>query len=302
MTERNVPFAELHNFRDLGGYRTVDGSTVRWGRLYRSDDLARLAPDEIVRFSQLGIRTVIDLRRPAELEEHGRIPDVTAVTYRHVCLLHPRWDQDEFDTPGQRIEYVAQRYIEIAETARDGLGEALRVISDAANAPLVFHCLAGKDRTGVLAALTLSLLGVDDADVAADYALSESAAARSWAWFTTVARPDLAGTVRNYPICPPASMLAVLADLRERYGSIEGYAATAGVGPHHIAAMRAHLLERLSHDSTDPMANAGRESADGANPAVGIGDPAPLNVHETLAQPDGDRAGSAVTDGELAVG
>jgi hypothetical protein len=292
MTERNVPFAHLHNFRDLGGYRTVDGSTVRWRRLYRSDDLARLTPDEIDQFRQIGIRTVIDLRRPAELEEHGRIPEATGVSYRHVYLVHPRWDQDQFGNLQDRIEYVAQRYIEIAETARDGLGEALRVISDSANTPLVFHCLAGKDRTGVLAALTLSLLGVDDADVAADYALSEDAAARSWAWFTTHARPDLAGTVRDYPICPPASMTLTLADLRERYGSIQEYAAAAGVGPHHIAAMRANLLEN----------SEGSESADRADPAVGVRNPAPLDVREALTQRDGDRAGGAVTDGELAVG
>ena len=71
---RHIEFARVHNLRDLGGYPAADGRTVAWGRLYRSDSLAGLDGDDLDRFAQLGIRTVIDLRYPDEIERNGRVP------------------------------------------------------------------------------------------------------------------------------------------------------------------------------------------------------------------------------------
>src|SRR5262249_10500544 len=160
--ERVVAFTNIHNFRDLGGYTGLDGATVRWQRLYRSDDLSRVSGADQDKFCALGVRTVVDLRRPAEIDNIGRIPDVDGFTYHHVHLACPSWPAAQFaDTP-ERAAYVTERYLEMAELATAGIGDALRLIADADRAPLVFHCIAGKDRTGVVAALTLSLLGVSD--------------------------------------------------------------------------------------------------------------------------------------------
>jgi hypothetical protein len=243
MGERAVAFGNVFNFRDLGGYRGADGATVRWGRVYRADDLARLTPAEYERFTALGIRTVVDLRRPNEIEEFGRAPDLAGVAYHHVHLVHPKWEQVDFDNTTDRTAYVIERYQEMADVSAAGFGQALRLIADADRTPLVFHCIAGKDRTGILAALTLSLLGVDDGDVIEDYHLSEVAEPAAWDRYTTVRRPDLRGIIRPYEVSPRAAMVGLLAYLRATHGSVAGYAASIGVTEEHIAAMRAHLLE-----------------------------------------------------------
>jgi protein-tyrosine phosphatase len=242
MAERGVGFTDVYNFRDLGGYPAVDGQTVAWGRLYRSDDLARLSATDLETFAALGIRTVIDLRRPHEVDELGRFPETDGVEYHHIHLPHPAWPSQQFSDTAARTEFVVERYREMSIASADGFGAALRLIANADTAPLVFHCIAGKDRTGILAALTLSLLGVDDDTVAEDYELSEAAEPQAWIRWAKL-RP---GIVRpeNVTISPRAAMRRFLTDLRDRHGSITGYVASVGVTDDHITALRGHLLAR----------------------------------------------------------
>ena len=232
--DRRVTFQELFNFRDLGGYPTADGQQVAWRRLYRSDNLGRLSGQDAAQFTALGIRTVVDLRRPSELTEHGRLPDLAGVAYHHLHLIHPAWERSPEDDLPARTAYLIDRYTEMAAAGGDAIGDALRLIAQSSSAPLVFHCMAGKDRTGIVAALTLALLGVDDATVAADYALSEA--------------PDEAYRMRHalnpapYVVVPAAVMTGFLGALRDGHGSIEGYVKSLGVTADDIAAMRDHLL------------------------------------------------------------
>jgi protein tyrosine/serine phosphatase len=139
--------------------------------------------------------------------------------------------------------YLADQYAAMAEEGTgDGtpIGRVLRLIAEAENAPLVFHCAAGKDRTGVVAALTLGLLGVPDDTIAEDYALTQRSENRYNAWR---AANDPAFVPPLSPsAAPAAAMLLFLAELRDRYGSLPGYAARAGVTPDHVDALRAHLL------------------------------------------------------------
>jgi protein-tyrosine phosphatase len=237
---RGVTFEKVFNFRDLGGYETADGRHVTWNRLYRADDLSRLNDADSERFAGLGIRTVVDLRRPEEVEIDGRIPQFDGFVYRHVHLVHPLWPQGQFTNAAERVEYLVERYRELSTDAAAGFGEALRLIADPGAAPLVFHCIAGKDRTGILAALTLSLLGVADDDVADDYALSEKSERAYWEYRRRL-DPTVTGE-RNFVICPREAMLGFFSDLRTRHGSIEGYAHDIGVTKDDIAAMRDHLL------------------------------------------------------------
>jgi protein-tyrosine phosphatase len=242
MGERGVVFTDVYNFRDLGGYPAADGLSVAWERLYRSDDLARLSATDRETFAALGIRTVIDLRRPNEVAELGRFPETDGVEYHHIHLPHPAWPTQQFTDTAARTEFVVERYREMSIASADGFGSALRLIADADAAPLVFHCIAGKDRTGILSALTLSLLGVDDATVADDYELSEAAEPQAWVRWATL-RPGIARP-ENVTISPREAMLRFLTDLRERHGSIEGYVATVGVTDDHVTALRSHLLTR----------------------------------------------------------
>jgi protein-tyrosine phosphatase len=241
--ERRVTFTNIFNFRDLGGYPTQDGRVIRWRRLYRSDDLSRLAQADCGRFGALGIRTVVDLRRPAEIVEDGRCPALPALTYRHVFLDHSVWPAGSFADTAERAEYVLERYRELSLEAGDAIGVVLRLIADADAAPLVFHCVAGKDRTGVVAALTLALLGVGDETIAEDYTLSEKAEPHAWAYLTRNSPELIDQRWKHFTVSPRQAMMSFLDDVRARHGSITAYAESIGVTATHVKAMQAHLLD-----------------------------------------------------------
>lgn len=235
-------FSAVFNFRDLGGHAGVDGRTVRWGRLYRSDTLSRLCDADRKSFNALGIRTVLDLRRPYEVERDGRCPLWTGAAWHHIHPEHPEWDPALYDEVAGPARFLADRYHELADAGRVGLARALALIADAGAAPTVVHCLAGKDRTGVVCALALSLLGVSDADIAADYALTQESAAKFTAWLRTT-HPQVAAQMPSfYMVTPPEAMLLFLTELRERHGGVEDYVTRAGLDPAQVAALRAHLL------------------------------------------------------------
>ena len=238
---RHIEFERLHNFRDVGGYRTRDGRSVHWRTLYRSDSLSKLAGADLARFRQLGVRTVIDLRYPWEIEARGRIPDGTGATYHNLCIEHRPYDQAALGPDVETARYLADRYAEVAADGVRELRQALQVIAYGA-APIVVHCSAGKDRTGLLVALVLSLLGVSDEDIIADFALTGRATARLLADY----RADPRNSVLRWPgyaQAPADVMQLFLADLTAGYGSVHGYAtAQLGVEQELITALQAQLL------------------------------------------------------------
>lgn len=238
---RHLSFSAVFNFRDLGGYPGLAGRRVAWQRFYRSDSLHRLTLADTETFAALGIRTVLDLRRPSEVARDGRVPDQPGLSYRNVAPEHPLWRPESYDPAAGVARYLADRYAELAEQGATALAAAVAVVADSDAAPLVMHCAAGKDRTGVLAALILDLLGVCDEDIAADYALTSIGAARftEWLYRNDPARdapPDY------YVRTPPEAMLTFLAELRDRYGSVERYLTGAGLASGRIDALRDHLL------------------------------------------------------------
>ncbi|WP_406067048.1 tyrosine-protein phosphatase [Micromonospora sp. NBC_01638] len=238
---RQLSLPATFNFRDVGGYLGHGDRSVRHGRLYRSDSLHRLTEQDQDAFAAIGIRTVIDLRRPTEVERDGRVPAYQGLTYRHIHPEHDDWSGTPHEEGTSLARYLADRYADLAQTGTAGLAEAVGLIADSANAPVVVHCVAGKDRTGIVCALTLSALGVDDADIVADYALSSEASARFSAWLvaTTVGVVDVPAP---FLASPAEAMQIFLAELREGHGSIEAYLRHAGVTDEQLAALRNHLL------------------------------------------------------------
>ncbi|NJP30874.1 tyrosine-protein phosphatase [Micromonospora thermarum] len=234
-------FSTLFNFRDVGGPVGHDGRAVRRGRLFRSDSPHRLDEADRDALAALGVRTVLDLRRPYEVERDGRIPDLDGVTWRHIHPEHAEWSDNPYRPGADLARYLADRYADMAQTGTAGLGEAIALIADEVNAPVLVHCVAGKDRTGIVCGLTLAVLGVSDADIAADYALSTEAGEKFMAWFMSTGkqvRPGLPPLT-----CPEEAMLLFLAELREGYGSVEGYLRHAGVTDAQLDILRDHLLE-----------------------------------------------------------
>jgi protein-tyrosine phosphatase len=243
---RNLGFSAAYNFRDVGGYPGLDGRTVRWRRLFRSDALHRLDTAsfaaESEAFVQLGIRTVVDLRRPHEIEKYGRIAERYGLDYHNPVIQHVDWEQVGGPDDMRQERWLADRYLNFAEDGREGLLGALRVIADPERAPVVVHCMAGKDRTGTVCALTLSLLGVSDQDIATDYALTTSAMEPLVRYLLAKHPEDVHGNEHMFD-SPPGAMLLFLDDLRALHGSVEGFVREIGLTDAEIASMRAHLLD-----------------------------------------------------------
>ncbi len=240
---RNLGFSATYNFRDVGGYRGLDGRVVRWRRLFRADSLHRLGEADAEAFSELGVRTVIDLRRPFEIEKYGRLSERYGLDYQNVVLNHVDWDEVEHPAEVAHERWLADRYLNFAEDGRAGLLGALRVIADPAAAPVIVHCMAGKDRTGTVCALTLALLGVSDQDIAADYGLTTSAM-EPLTRYLMAKHPEAIEGKQHMFDSPEDAMLIFLGDLRALHGTVENYVREIGLTDAELAAMRGHLLER----------------------------------------------------------
>jgi len=243
--DRLIPFETVFNFRDLGGYPAGDGRSTRWRRLFRADGLNRLRLDDAEQFGDLGIATVVDLRTSDEVD-NGRIPaEIAEVIYHHLPMFDvlPDWNQ----AGDVRAEgFLAERYVEMLTSGRQAVATTLELLADPRSYPLVFHCAAGKDRTGIMAGIVLSLLGVEDEVIVADYALSGQAMDRLMAWGRANAGAFRAPRM-EVPAAAiesrPETMARFLQQVRLDYGSIDGLVTDLGVADDVVASMREHLLE-----------------------------------------------------------
>jgi protein-tyrosine phosphatase len=240
--ERMIALEGAVNFRDLGGYEAGGGRLTRWRTLFRADGLGELTEGDLSVLRALGIRTVIDLRSGSELERGRFDVDAHPVAFHHFPFIDELPDAQEFD---RRPGLLGSQYQEILRDAGSQILAALEVLATPEALPAVFHCTAGKDRTGVLSALVLTLLGVDEPTVVADYALSGAAMQRLRAKLIVKypeGRETLEGIDEVFS-ADPAQMEQLLDHLRELYGSAGSYVAGLGAGPGLVEDLRAALLE-----------------------------------------------------------
>ncbi|WP_026424241.1 tyrosine-protein phosphatase [Actinokineospora inagensis] len=241
---RHHRFERLNNFRDLGGYRTADGTTLSWNVYYRSDSLGKLAGPDLERFRDLGVRTVIDLRHQHEIDKRGRVPDLPDLAYHHLPVERRPWDLAALDEDRPVGRFLADRYREVAEDGRVELRTALEVLADSPG-PAVFHCAAGKDRTGLLAALVLLAVGVAEADVVADYALTALVRTRLMAEYRAEGNES---TWPGFGHAPAEAMELALVDLVSDYGSPTAYLRDyLGVSDTTVRGLREKLTHAWTH-------------------------------------------------------
>ena len=245
------------NVRDLGGLPTIDGRTTRTGVLLRADNLQGLTAADVQRLTRdVGLRTVVDLRTTGELHLEGDGPlRATDVTHHHLSLLPEVEDEpDEVEAEGavpHRTDRAGRSptdmtgyYVGYVEDVPANLAAALLVLADPAAGPVLVHCAAGKDRTGVVVALALSLAGVRREAVVADYVRSaeriEAVLARLQA--SPTYGPGLAG-VEPDDLRPNAdSMERFLDHVDSAYGGPHGLAMTIGVDEQAVARLAARLV------------------------------------------------------------
>lgn len=244
--DRLIPLEAVHNFRDLGGYPTLDGRTTRWRTLYRADGLYRATTDDLDRLRPLGLRTVLDLRTHDELDQRGRFPvDQHPVDYHHVAILDTTWQVSDAPSFDDDVAFLVWAYRDMLDQGAPRFAEAFARLAAPGALPAVFHCAAGKDRTGVLAALLLSTLGVDRDLVVADYALTAEGMQRMLAWMAREA-PEFAERMAEVPsgmlAAAPEAMHTVLDELDARHGSVAEFVRHIGVDAHTVAALTDALL------------------------------------------------------------
>ena len=245
---RLIGLEAVHNFRDLGGYPTAGGRTTKWRTLFRSDGLYRLrSADDMSRVMQLGLKSVIDLRTEREQREQGIFPiNDIEVTFHHLSIVDVTWSDTETPEFEDEVEFLVWGYRDMLEIGSSRFADAMHVLAQTDSLPAVFHCAAGKDRTGVLAALLLSSLGVDDAHICADYGLTQDAMRRSIAW-SKVHRPELAERYATIPkaylAADPRAMQIILKELAQQHGSVRNYVHEIGVADATVEALGNLLLQ-----------------------------------------------------------
>ena len=241
MEERLVPLEGCLNFRDLGGWRTSDGQRVRSGRLFRSDALQRVTPADVKRLRDaIGLQTLVDLRSSHEVAREGRGPlESLPIAYHHL----PFFDGPERDPGRNGLPNLAAIYLAMLRFAREPIARALDALAASPGAA-VFHCAAGKDRTGVLSAVVLGVAGVGDDDIVEDYAYTRHAlpkiverlrASEAYQYVFTELPPDTLHA-------EPATMETLLASVRREWGSLRDYALWAGATPATLDQLAASLV------------------------------------------------------------
>lgn len=260
MTElsiQHIPLQGQPNFRDLGGYRTADGRTIKPGLIYRSGELSKLTDEDIAGLQELGIRTVVDFRSAPEIDWRGkdRLPDgaqYVALTIESGNLFPIIYNVVETgDTSQLPDNALVETNRAIVRDATDQISDLFKILSDPANLPLVNHCTHGKDRTGVASAIILMALGVPAETAEADYLksnffrrnenkkeleeLRQVIAARRGLDPSEVDMTDF----RPLLYLEPSYFAAALDEINEQYGSFASYLENGlGIDADQIKAMR----------------------------------------------------------------
>ncbi len=250
-TARRIGLDGPVNFRDLGGYATAGGGTVRWRTVFRADGLDSMTPRDIeVVIGDLSIQTVIDLRTERELAIVGVGPvQDLAIFWHNVSIIDETQQAWRAALEGGTI---VDQYFAMLDGSSAKFVEALHIVADAEGA-LVFHCAAGKDRTGLLAALLLSLLGVSDDEIGDDYALTAEVLPALEARFLARAedpkfrehydrRPGWQEAGRKMMTADPGTLGNVMSGLRSRHGSPERWLLAHGLDADAVGRLRSQLL------------------------------------------------------------
>jgi hypothetical protein len=239
---RRLDWPDCRNVRDLGGLPRPGGVT-RGSVFVRSDCTANLTPQGQEAMRAFGVALVIDLRTSAELKrapsplsprpigERARVRGV--IQHRAPAYVNLPLIDDALMARLDHAPDMLGRYLMMVEDSRPAMRAIFERLATAEGATLV-HCFAGKDRTGIVAAMMLELAGVPRESIAADFAESEAQLADRFEEWVAAAAPERREIVRDDLRCPPDRILGLLDHLDSRWGGVAGYLDAAGVAPARI--------------------------------------------------------------------
>ncbi|HEV2259644.1 MAG TPA: tyrosine-protein phosphatase [Streptosporangiaceae bacterium] len=246
--QRWIELEGADNTRDLGGLAVVGGGRTRFRRLLRAGTLQDLTAGDVAHLTEdLDVRTVVDLRLAEEAAREGSaLSGIPAVRYFSLPLSSAGNVRSDIVADGAEMDIVGH-YVALLEGSAANIVTAARIFADGMSGPAIFHCAAGKDRTGVLAAVLLDAVGVGRETIIADYALSGQRMKRISARLLRLATyrdmQALSRGVKGAATADEESMAAFLGELHSRYGGGAGYLTAHGMTAGELAALRAALTE-----------------------------------------------------------
>jgi protein-tyrosine phosphatase len=235
------------NVRDLGGLPTEDGRTTQPGRVVRADNIRRLTDDGWRSLAAHGVTRIVDLRLPEELAtDEPREIDIEAV---HISVFGESFDEEyiavldeHLDAVEDVADHYAWSYVDFLERYRDLFGRAFAAVADA-DGVVVVHCMGGKDRTGLVSALMLRLVGVAREVIGADYAVSAAnLEPRNAEWLESMPDERTRARVVKLTQTPAEAMVRVLEEVEARYGDVASYLRAAGLSDEQIVRLEERLV------------------------------------------------------------
>ena len=247
----NIEIEGIFNLRDVGGLPTTDGGQIQPGRLYRSGSPDRMTEDGGRRArTELGLRTVIDLRHPDELNDSPSLGPLIAdgVTRHHISPVSTERPMAEYiETMNLAHGKVMspQRYFVGFRRGAPRYAQAARLLSQPPTYPVLIHCTAGKDRTGMLTALLLEVAGVGPAQIAEDYTASNASLNGLIAYLREAGRdlPESDQELWDRMAVSTEMMLGFLGLVRDEFGDARGFFASEGLTDAELDAVRSGLVD-----------------------------------------------------------
>jgi len=239
---RRLAWEGLLNARDLGGYPTTDGRKTRWGAVVRSDNLTPLTEAGQAALRAYGIRSIIDLRRPEQAQDH---PNPFAEPGSHgIAYVNVPFEDPAAFAFTEEPESLTVVYVMMLDHYGSRVADVMTTVADAPSGGVLVHCMGGKDRTGLVSALLLDLAGVDRKTIAADYAVTQDNLRERDDEYVRNGPGDRAERERLVAKFSAQAevMLDVLSHLDERCGGVEPYLLQAGVTTEHVARLRRRLV------------------------------------------------------------
>ena len=240
--ERRIVLEGAVNFRDQGGYPTENGRFVKWRRLFRSDSLHDLTESDVQTITgTLGLTTIVDLRSINSVLEDGRgLLALSGIAYHNYPFLERRGIEPPTSgsDPGERLTAIYQWILLNAGTL---MAQAFNALAQDVNQPALFHCNAGKDRTGVLGATLLSVLGVSREDVVADFLMTNEVIDGILARIKKM--PGFQDSTRDGIMAPQSAIEKFLDVMQRKFGGPESYLLRHGVQQETINVFKESMVE-----------------------------------------------------------
>ena len=258
---RSVPLSGQPNFRDLGGYQTDNGKTLKTGLIYRSGTLAKLIDEDVEKLKSLNIKTVINFLDEGEREKYGedKLPEgavniflpIAGQNNEAAAILKARQTGDFSDVP---VDFNYEIHALLIEEAKEAYAELFHLLANKDNYPIVFHCSHGVHRTGTAAALVLSTLGVPWKTVEEDYLLSnecrkEESEKRIKALNALAEKSGVGNleqndaNIRAFYILKGAYIDGTKIAVEENYGSFNNYFKSIGITEKELADIKTILID-----------------------------------------------------------